>query len=147
MIIGPPPKFHEPRASSRCAPDQLVAQNLELPTVSRHMAEAARELVGACSAALRMIAPSRGPAPFVHAGMPAEVVAAIGHLPQGEGLLGARIEDPAPIRLRTLVEDTRSDRVPVRAPADARLPMLCRAANASGGEVTRGSSRTPVEAG
>jgi hypothetical protein len=63
---------------------------------------------------------------------PPEVVAATRHLPQGEGLLEAQIEGPAPMRLRTVVEDTRSDGVPARAPADAGLLMLCRAANASG---------------
>ena len=79
--------------------------------------------------------------------MPVEVVAATGHLPQGEALRGARIECPAPIRLRTRVEGTRSDGVPARAPADAGLLMLCHDAKAPGGEATRGSSRKPIEAG
>jgi signal transduction histidine kinase len=88
--------------------NQLIAQDLGLPTVLRHVAEAARELVGARYAALGVIAPSGGLAQFVHVGMPAEAAAAIGHLPQGKGLLGALIEDPDPIRLPTLAEDTRS---------------------------------------
>ncbi len=88
--------------------NQLIAQDLGLPTVLRHVAEAARELVGARYAALGVIAPSGGLSQFVHVGMPAEVAAAIEHLPQGKGLLGALIEDPDPIRLHTLAEDTRS---------------------------------------
>ena len=88
--------------------NQLIAQDLGLPTVLRHVAEAARELVGARYAALGVIAPSGGLAQFVHVGMPAEVAAAIEHLPEGNGLLGALIEDPAPIRLPTLAADSRS---------------------------------------
>ena len=88
--------------------NQLIAQDLGLPTVLRHVVEAARELVGARYAALGVIAPSGGLSQFVHVGMPVEVAAAIGNLPQGKGLLGALIDDPAPIRLRTLAEDARS---------------------------------------
>ena len=86
------------------------------------MAEAARELVGARYAALGVIAPSGGLAQFVHVGMPVEVAAGIGHLPQGKGLLGALIDDPDPIRLRRTWPTTRARRVPARAPADAGLP-------------------------
>jgi hypothetical protein len=52
---------------------------------------------------------------------------------------------PGPDPVRTLVEDTHSDRVSARAPADAGLLMLCRDANAPGGEATHGSSRKPIE--
>ena len=92
--------------------NQLIARDLGLPTVLRHVAEAARELVGARYAALGVIAPSGGLAQFVHVGMPAEVAAGIGHLPQGKGLLGALIDDPDPIRLRSLAEDPRSSGFP-----------------------------------
>ena len=68
--------------------NQLIAGDLGLPTALRHVAEAARELVGARYAALGVIAPSGGLAQFVHVGMPAEVAAGIGHLPQGKSLLG-----------------------------------------------------------
>ena len=37
---------------------------------------------------------------------------AIGHLPQGKGLLGALIDDPRPIRLRHIGEDPRSSGFP-----------------------------------
>lgn len=68
--------------------------------VLQHVAEAARELVGARYAALGVIAPGDGLSEFVHVGMPDDMVDRIGHLPQGKGLLGALIEDPRPIRLR-----------------------------------------------
>jgi len=92
--------------------NQLIAGDLRLPTVLRHVAEAARELVGARYAALGVIAASGGLAEFVHVGMPVEVAGGIGHLPQGKGLLGALIEDPAPIRLPTLAADSRSSGFP-----------------------------------
>ena len=38
-------------------------------------------------------------------GMPPELVARIGHLPQGKGLLGALIENPEPIRLARISDD------------------------------------------
>jgi len=92
--------------------NQLIAGDLGLPTVLRHVAEAARELVGARYAALGVIAASGGLAEFVHVGMPVEVADGIGHLPEGKGLLGAVIEDPAPIRLPTLAADSRSSGFP-----------------------------------
>jgi signal transduction histidine kinase len=44
--------------------------------------------------------------------MPSDRVAAIGHLPQGKGLLGALIEDPEPIRLTRIADDPRSSGFP-----------------------------------
>ena len=79
---------------------QMVTGDLALPVVLRRIVEAARELVGARYAALGVISPTGGLAEFVHTGMPPETVGAIGHLPQGKGLLGALIEEPRPIRLR-----------------------------------------------
>jgi signal transduction histidine kinase len=92
--------------------NQAVIGNLALPVVLRRIAEAARELVGARYAALGVISPAGGLAEFVHAGMPAEVVERVGHLPQGKGLLGALIEDPHPIRLARIPDDPRSSGFP-----------------------------------
>ncbi len=75
--------------------NQVVIGDLALPVLLRRIADAARELVGARYAALGVISPAGGLAEFVHVGMPAETVTWIGHLPQGKGLLGALIEDPA----------------------------------------------------
>jgi signal transduction histidine kinase len=80
--------------------------------VLRRIVEAARELVGARYAALGVIAPDGHLAEFIHAGMPADAVDRIGHLPQGKGLLGALIEDPRPIRLRSIGDDSRSSGFP-----------------------------------
>src|SRR5690242_20565838 len=44
--------------------------------------------------------------------MPADVVAEIGPLPQGKGLLGVLIEDPHPIRLSRIDDDPRSSGFP-----------------------------------
>ncbi|MCU1662684.1 MAG: hypothetical protein JWR58_2749 [Pseudonocardia sp.] len=88
--------------------NQLIVSDLALPTVLRHIVEAARELVGARYVALGVISPAGGLAEFVHTGMPEGAVERIGHLPRGKGLLGALIEDPHPIRLRRITDDPRS---------------------------------------
>jgi signal transduction histidine kinase len=87
---------------------QMINGGLTLPVVLHRIAEAARELVGARYAALGVLAPDGGLAEFVHTGMPPELVARIGHLPQGKGLLGALIENPEPIRLARISDDPRS---------------------------------------
>ena len=92
--------------------NQLIIGDLALPTVLRRIVEAARELVGAQYAALGVISPAGGLSEFVHAGMPDDIVAGIGHLPQGKGLLGALIDAPQPIRLRRIGDDERSSGFP-----------------------------------
>ena len=91
---------------------QVVTGDLGLPVVLQRIVEAARDLVGARYAALGVIAPDGGLAEFVHIGMPEHAVQAIGHLPQGKGLLGALIDDPRPIRLRHISDDPRSSGFP-----------------------------------
>ena len=88
--------------------NQMISGDLGLPVLLERIVDAARELVGARYAALGVIAADGHLAEFVHTGMPAQMVADIGRLPQGKGLLGALIDDPAPIRLRVLGEDPRS---------------------------------------
>ena len=88
--------------------NHLVTGDLSLPAVLRRIIEAARELVDAQYAAIGVIAPGGGLAEFVHSGMPEDDVARIGHLPEGKGLLGALLADPAPIRLRRITDDARS---------------------------------------
>jgi signal transduction histidine kinase len=88
--------------------NQMIVGHLTLPVVLRRIVEAARELVGARYAALGVIAPDGHLAEFIHAGMSADAVERIGHLPQGKGLLGALIEDPRPIRLPIIGDDLRS---------------------------------------
>lgn len=88
--------------------NRMLIGDLTLPVVLRRIVEAARELVHARYAALGVIAPDGGLEQFIHIGMDDSVLERIGHLPEGKGLLGALIEDPQPIRLRTLAEDIRS---------------------------------------
>ncbi len=92
--------------------NQMIGSDLALPVVLRRVVHAARELIGAQYAALGVIAPDGHLSEFVHTGMTEEQVARIGHLPQGKGLLGALIDDPAPIRLDRIGEDERSTGFP-----------------------------------
>ena len=87
---------------------QTVTSGLSLPVVLHRIADAARELVGARYAALGVLAPDGGLAEFVHVGMDDRQAALIGQLPEGKGLLGALIEDPQPIRLARITDDSRS---------------------------------------
>ena len=81
---------------------------LDLPVVLERIVRAAVELVDARYGALGVIAERGGLEAFIHVGMPPEQVAAIGHLPEGRGVLGALIDDPRPIRLRHIGDDPRS---------------------------------------
>lgn len=88
---------------------QAVVQPLELSVVLERIVRAAVELVDAKYGALGVIASGgRGLDAFVHVGMPPDQVAAIGHLPEGRGVLGALIDDPRPIRLMHIADDRRS---------------------------------------
>jgi signal transduction histidine kinase len=96
--------------------NQMIVGDLPLPVLLRRITEAARDLVGAQYAALGVIAADRHLAQFIHAGMPDELIAQIGQLPQGKGLLGALIDDPQPIRLDSLSNDPRSSGFPAMHP-------------------------------
>ena len=80
----------------------LVAGELSLPVVLRQIVSAARDLLGARYAALGVLGRDGELEQFVHAGMDDELVAAIGDLPRGRGILGLLISEPAPIRLADL---------------------------------------------
>src|SRR3954447_20128597 len=101
---------------------QTVTSGLSLPVVLRRIVEAARDLVGARYAALGVLAHDDGLAEFVHDGMPDDVVTLIGHLPQGKGLLGAAIGDPAPDPPRPNRRRPPLGRLPAPPPADDQLP-------------------------
>src|ERR1700683_3949634 len=77
----------------------LVAGELSLPVGLRQSVGAARDLLGARYAALGVLGPDGGLEQFVHAGMDEELVARIGDLPTGRGILGLLISEPLPIRL------------------------------------------------
>jgi signal transduction histidine kinase len=80
----------------------LVAGELSLPVVLRQIVGAARDLLGARYAALGVLGRDGKLEEFVHAGPDDELVASIGALPRGEGILGLLISDPVPIRIADL---------------------------------------------
>jgi signal transduction histidine kinase len=80
----------------------LVAGELSLPVVLRQIVAAARDLVGARYAALGVLGRDGELEQFVHAGMGEELVARIGDLPRGQGILGLLIRQPVPLRLADL---------------------------------------------
>ncbi|HEY3715528.1 MAG TPA: GAF domain-containing protein [Jatrophihabitantaceae bacterium] len=93
---------------------QVIVADLALPIVLRRIAEAARDLARARYAALGVLGPDGGLEQFLHVGIDDDLVAGIGHLPEGKGLLGALMADPRPIRIATIGTDRRS----VGFPAD-----------------------------
>jgi signal transduction histidine kinase len=80
----------------------LVAGDLSLPVVLRQIVGAARDLLGARYAALGVLGRDGELEQFVHAGLGDELVAAIGDLPRGRGILGLLTSEPIPIRLARL---------------------------------------------
>jgi GAF domain-containing protein len=75
-----------------------VAQGVDLEAVLRHIVSAAKELVDARYAALGVLQEGQL-VRFLHEGMSAELVARIGDLPQGKGLLGELVANPRPVRV------------------------------------------------
>src|SRR5579871_3522610 len=69
----------------------LIAGDLSLPVVLRQIVAAARDLVGAHYAALGVLGRDGELEQFVHTGMDGELVAAIGDLPRGRGILGVPV--------------------------------------------------------
>jgi two-component system, NarL family, sensor histidine kinase DevS len=80
----------------------LVAGELSLPVVLQRIVVAARDLLGARYAALGVIGRGGELEQFVHVGMDEELVARIGDLPRGRGILGLLASEPVPIRLADL---------------------------------------------
>jgi signal transduction histidine kinase len=96
--------------------NQAVVGNLALPILLKNTVKAACELAHARYGALGVIDASGGLEQFVHVGMDDEVVAGIGHLPDGKGLLRALIDNPHPIRLDVMARDPRSVGFPAGHP-------------------------------
>jgi hypothetical protein len=84
-----------------------VARAGDLDVVLRHIVEAARQLVNARYAALGVIAEGRL-VRFLHTGMAGDVVAEIGHLPEGKGLLGLLVDYPQSLRLQDIAQHVAS---------------------------------------
>ena len=82
-----------------------IAGDLDLQAVLHRIAEVAADLVDAEYAALGVISEDgRSLAQFLVVGVDDEMVARIGSLPAGHGVLGKLISDPQPLRLDNLAD-------------------------------------------
>ncbi|MDP9262236.1 MAG: GAF domain-containing protein [Actinomycetota bacterium] len=86
-----------------------ITSELSLEALLQRLVTTAAELTGARYAALGVIDPSGTQLErFLTTGVDDETHRAIGDLPRGRGILGALIENAAPLRLHDLSEDPRS---------------------------------------
>lgn len=97
--------------------NRLAVEHLDLSAALRQIVEAAVEMVGVQFGAIGVLSSNGTLDEFIHVGMDAETVAAIGAPPVGLGLLGALIVDPKPVRLATIEGDGRSVGFPPHHPA------------------------------
>jgi signal transduction histidine kinase len=104
------------RLRSLLRANQAVVEQLDLPVVLERIVTSAVELVGAKYGALGVLAVDGSLEQFINVGMTPDQIIAIGHLPEGHGLLGALIDDPRPIRLEKLSDDERSTGFPAGHP-------------------------------
>ena len=96
--------------------NRAVIEHLDLEQVLRRITEAAVSLVDARYGALGVIAADTQVEEFIYVGMSDAVAAAIGHGPEGHGLLGAVVTAAEPIRLEHLSSDPRSSGFPAHHP-------------------------------
>ena len=106
------PHASEDRLRGLLAANRSVVSELALPAVLRRIVEAARAVAGADYAALGVIGADGRLEQFVHSGMDPATVERIGSLPTGIGVLGAVIDDAAPIRLHSIPDDPRATGFP-----------------------------------
>lgn len=107
-----------------------VVGNLSLDKTLHEIVEAARQLAGARYAALGIPDGSGRIARFIHVGMAPDVTAAIDHLPQGLGLLGAILREGRTIRIPRVSDDPRSVGFPPgHPPMEAFLGVPIKAGN------------------
>jgi signal transduction histidine kinase len=106
-----------------------IGTDLSLPIVLQRIVESACSLVEANYGALGVIGDDQHLSEFITAGIDPERYAAIGHLPEGHGILGLLIVDPRPLRLRDLGVHDQSVGFPPNHP-DMRsflgVPVLVR---------------------
>jgi signal transduction histidine kinase len=93
-----------------------LGADLELEQVLQRIVIAACWLVDARYGALGVLGEERLLTEFVHEGIDDETVAAIGHLPEGHGVLGVLIKEPQPLRLRELAKHAASVGFPPNHP-------------------------------
>lgn len=111
-----PDAVEEPRLRRLLDAVPHVVGELELAHVLERIVEAAVELIDARWGALGVIAADGTLEQFVQVGMTPPEVLAVGHLPEGHGLLGAVIDTGEAIRLPHLRDDPRSVGFPTHHP-------------------------------
>ncbi|HSP39327.1 MAG TPA: GAF domain-containing protein [Frankiaceae bacterium] len=79
-----------------------IGAGLSLNETLHRITEAARELVDARYAALGVLAAGGGLQEFITSGLDQESADRIGHLPEGDGILGLLIDEPKALRLADL---------------------------------------------
>jgi signal transduction histidine kinase len=82
--------------------NRTIVGDLDLEVVLRRIVDSAVTLVGATYGALGVVGEDGSVEEFVHVGVGAEAVEAIGHLPEGKGLLGLVIQGQQVIRVDDL---------------------------------------------
>ena len=93
-----------------------LTSNRDLPTVLRRIVEVGLELLDARYGAMGVVGDELRLEQFIHVGLDDATVESIGHLPRGQGLLGALIDDPVPVRLTRISDDDRSSGFPAHHP-------------------------------
>jgi two-component system, NarL family, sensor histidine kinase DevS len=93
-----------------------IGTDLSLPIVLQRIVESACSLVSADYGALGVIGDDRRLSDFISVGIDDARYAAIGHLPEGHGILGLLIVDPRPLRLRDLAAHEKSYGFPEHHP-------------------------------
>jgi signal transduction histidine kinase len=95
-----------------------ISADLSLPHVLHNIVTSAVEVIGARYGALGVLSErGDGLSEFVNVGIPAEEVRAIGHPPEGHGILGLLILEPRPLRLPDLTRHPDSFGFPPHHPA------------------------------
>lgn len=93
-----------------------ISSGLDLTAVLHHITEAACDLVDARYGALGVVGDDQQLSQFISVGVDDETVERIGHFPEGRGILGLLIQEPAPLRLRNLHAHPRSVGFPENHP-------------------------------
>jgi len=94
-----------------------ISADLSLPDVLRRIVERGVAVIGARYCALGVLdEDGHGLSEFIHMGVDPETVAAIGHLPEGRGILGLLIVEPRPLRLDDLATHPDSTGFPAGHP-------------------------------
>lgn len=94
----------------------VVGSGLELDSMLQRIVQSATSLLGARYGALGVRAADGGLSEFVYEGINPEERSALGHLPEGRGILGLLINDPRPVRLADLSQHPASIGFPPNHP-------------------------------